>query len=142
MRMHTGIMALGLLLAGGGAAEAQTAARVEYRDGRVGVAVAIGDLPFRVRVDDPRRDHVRSRYVVDRGELRWLVGKDGVKSLDRHARRLGLRGPMEGRWYRTGRRSAVLEVTVRGAPVADLVDVDGDGEVDRFLLVGVRRTRW
>lgn len=150
------VMALGLLLADFGSVQGQTAARVEYRDGRLGVAVAVGDLPTRVRAAPvygrggwvetawrPERVHVRSgrtawrQDTLRKQELRHLLGKETVKTLERHARTLRLHGPLAGSWYRSDRRTVVLEVTVRGAPVAEVVDYGGDGIMDRFYLAPV-----
>ncbi len=144
--------ALVLLLAGVDSVNGQTAARVEYRDGRIGVAVAMGNLPARLV-------HPRTRAVgwvaVDRGparvwvsaarpywgpetlrrnDLRRLLGNDMVRMLERHARAIGLRGPIHGHWFRVDRRTALLEVTMRGAPVAELYDYGGNGVFERVYL--------
>lgn len=177
MKRYAWGLALGLVLADFGTADAQTAARVEYRDGRVGVAVAIGDLPVRVRpapvvrgggptevrwapvtVWAPGRVVVPgARVVVHAGrggwhrdalrknELRDLVGRDAVRTLERHARTLDARGPMEGRWYRADRRTVLLEVTVGGDLVGEFVDHGADGTLDRFYLAevpGYTYRRW
>ncbi len=71
---------------------------------------------------------------MHRNDLRNLLGKEGVKRLERHARTLGLNGPIQGRWYALDRFSAVLEVEVRGVPVAELHDYGRDGFIDRILL--------
>ncbi len=132
--------------------EAKTAARVEYRDGRVGVAVIAGDLPVRVVHPQPRAigwlaadiGPVRvmvgtsrpywSRQPLQRYELRHLLGRDTVRMLERHARTIGHRGPLEGRWYRANRHTVVLEVTARGAPVATLHDRGANGVFERIYL--------
>jgi hypothetical protein len=144
--------ALVLLLAGVESVSGQTAARVEYRDGRIGVAVAIGDLP--VRVVHPRtvaggwvaanRGPVRvvvnagrpywGREMMRKNDLRRLLGNDMVRMLERHARAIGLRGPIQGQWFHLDRRTVLLEVTVRGAPVAELYDYGGNGYMDRVYL--------
>ena len=153
------------LLAGAGAAHGQASARVEYKNGRIGVAVAVGDLPVRVRTRPsapalwiaadfgpvrvwatPGRPFWR-REVLNRNDLRDLVGRETVKGIERHAKALGLRGPLEGRWFRMDRYSVMLEVAVRGVPVAELHDYGSDGLIDRVLLVdrvpyGVRYDRY
>lgn len=163
MKRHMMIVTLGLLLADFGSVQGQTSARVEYRDGRLGVAVAVGDLPGRGHAVPvygrggwveaawrPERVHVRSGNAAWRGErlrkqdLRHLLGKETVKTLERHAKTLRLHGPLTGSWYRSDRRTVVLEVTVRGAPVAEVVDYGGDGIMDRLYLApvpGYRRDR-
>lgn len=169
MKRYAMGMALGLLLADFSPAEAQTAARVEYRDGRVGVAVAIGDLPVRVRpatvyrpggwvemrwepvgvwapgrvvvpgarVVVPAGRGAWHRDVLRKNDLRDLVGRDAVRTMERHARTLDARGPMEGRWYRADRRTVILEVTVGRDLVAEFVDHGADGTLDRFYLAEV-----
>jgi len=149
-------MALGLLLLGIEPVEAQTRARVEYRDGRIGVAVSIGDLPVRVahpRVRTAGRVAVnwgpvrvvaktRGRYwthsSLRRKDLRYLLGKETVRRVERHARAMGLRGPVQGAWYRIDRRTLMLEVTVRGTPVAEMYDFGSDGYIDEVYLVNPR----
>jgi hypothetical protein len=157
MNRHVVGAALVLLLAGVDSVSGQTAARVEYRDGRIGVAVAIGDLPVRVIHPQARaRDWVAAdwrparvwmgagrpywgREVLRKNDLRRLLGKDMVKMLERHSRAIGLRGPIQGHWYSMDRRTVLLEVTVRGAPVAELYDYGGNGVIDRVYLARVPR---
>jgi hypothetical protein len=152
MNRHVVGAALVLLLAGVDSVSGQTAARVEYRDGRIGVAVAIGNLPARVVHPGARAagwvaaDWAPSRVLVSpgrpywgrealkRNDLRRLLGNDMVRMLDRHARAIGLRGPIRGQWYQLDRRTVLLEVTVRGAPVAELYDHGGNGYIDRVYL--------
>jgi len=152
MNRYVVSMALALLLAGGEAVAGQTAARIDYRNGRIGVSVAIGDLPVRVgphagvtvgwgRVDwGPVRVGVEGarpvwrREVIDRRELRYMLGRETVKRIERHARDLGVHGPVEGRWFRVDRYTTLLEVDVRGVPVAELYDYGNDGLIDRILL--------
>ena len=152
MRGYTVVMALGLLLADFVPTEGQTAARVEYRDGRIGVAVAIGDLPQRVyapRVREarwveadwrpepvvarPGRSHW-ARESLNRGELNRILGNRTVNDIARHGRAMGARGALRGQWYQEGRRAAVLEVTVGGFLVAEAWDHGGDGWVDRVYF--------
>jgi hypothetical protein len=151
-RHMAGAAMMVLLLAGVESVEARTAARVEYRDGRIGVAVVIGDLP--VRVVHPQHRGVGwvaadlgparmwkgpgriswRQEVLRSKELRRLLGRDTVKMLERHARTLRLRGPIQGQWYRADRRTVVLEVTVRGAPVAKFYDHGSNGVFERMYL--------
>lgn len=153
-------MALALFLAGGEALAGQTAARLEFQSGRVGVSVAVGDLPYRVR---PRpvtaagwvaadwgrvrlwtgghRPMLR-REVLRRQDLRYLLGKETVRRMERHARNMGLAGPVEGRWFRGDRYNTFLEVTVRGIPVAELHDYGSDGIIDRVYLTDPHGGAW
>lgn len=152
MKKHMIATAVVLLLVGIGTSYAQTAARVEYRDGRIGLAVVLGDLPIRVTPAQPRTSGwiaadvgpVRawmgtarpnwSRQVLRKNELQRMLGKDTVRMLERHARSIGLRGPLQGRWYRVDRRTVMLEVTVRGAPVAEFHDHSNNGIFERMYL--------
>ncbi len=150
-------LAMAFLLTGAGAASGQATARVEYKSGWIGVAIAVGDLPVHVRSRSlpafawvaadlgpvriwatPGRPFWR-REVLNRDELRHLVGRETVKGIERHAKALGLRGSLEGRWFRMDRHSVLLEVSVRGRPVAELHDYGSDGLIDRVLLVGEGR---
>jgi hypothetical protein len=150
-------MALALLLAGSDALAGQTAARVEYRNGRIGVGVAIGNLPVRVSPHGPvargwvaadwgpvrismvsRRPSWTGR-ILDRQELRYALGKETVKRIERHARNLGIRGRTEGRWLQVDRNTLMLEVTVDRFPVAELYDYRGDGFIDEMFLTGPPR---
>ncbi len=162
MRRSMVALALGSLLAAFGSAEGQTAARVEYRDGRLGVAVAVGDLPLRVHARSAREmgwtevvwrpERVMasggrpswSHENLNRGELNHILGKETVKRIARHGRDMGARGALRGQWYQVDRRSAVLEVTMSGFPVAEAWDYGGDGHVDRvyFAREPRRDRRW
>jgi hypothetical protein len=157
MNRHMVSMAMVLLLGVAGTADARTAARVEYRDGRIGLAVVIGDLPVRVIHQQPRAagwiaaDLGPTRVVVSKGRPAWTrealrkndlqrqLGKSTVRMLERHARSIGLRGPLRGEWYRIDRRTVVLEVTVRGAPVAEFYDYGGNGVFERMYLARAPR---
>ena len=127
MKRYTMMIALGILLADFASAEGQTAARVEYRNGQLGVAVAIGGLPHRVYAP-------RVRESLTRGELNRILGSRTVNDIARHGRAMGARGAMRGQWYEAGGRSAVLEVTLGGFPVAEAWDHGGDGYVDRVYF--------
>lgn len=152
MNRYVVSMALALLLTGGEALAGQTAARIDYRNGRIGVSVAIGDLPVRIRpqarvavgwgaVDwGPVRVWAAGarpawrREILNRQELRYLLGHQTVKQIERHGRNLGVHGPLEGRWFRVDRYTTLLEVGVRGVPVAELYDYGNDGLIDRIFL--------
>jgi len=156
MNRYVVSMALTLFLAGGEAVAGQTVARVDYRGAGLGVSVAIGDLPVRVRphasaavgwaaVDwGPVRLWVSGGYpvwhreVLDKQDLRFILGKETVRRIEWHARDMGVRGPLEGRWYRLDRFDTMLDVSVRGVPVAELYDYGSDGIVDRIFLIGPR----
>ncbi len=149
-------MALALLLVASDSLAGQTAARVEYRNGRIDVGVAIGHLPVRVSPHGPAargwvaadwgpvRIRVASRQPVlrqgfmDRQDLRYLLGKETVKRIERHAKYLGAHGRTEGRWFRVDRTTTVLEVTVGRIPVAELYDYRSDGYIDELFLTGAR----
>ena len=128
---------MALFLAGGEALSGQTAAHVEYRNGRVGVGVAIGNRPVRV---SPRSAVARGWVAADWGpvrirvatrrpswtgrslkekELRYLLGRETVKRIER--------------------TTSVLEVTVDRIPVAELYDYRSDGFIDELFLTGPPR---
>lgn len=152
-------MLLGLLLFGVEPVESQAVARVVYRNGNLGVSVAIGDIPIRVthrhggvmgRVAvEPGRSRVvvgdRGPYwqrgTLKEGHLRQLLGKHQLRRLERHARASGLRGPLRGQWFQLDRRTMVLEVTVRGALVAEAYDYGRDGYLDEMVLLQSRGYR-
>jgi hypothetical protein len=151
-------MALALLLVGMDPLAGQARARVEYLNGRIGVGVAIGSLPVRVSPQSrtargwvaadwgPVRMTVVSRRpsfahgTLKKNDLRHLLGKETLKRLERHAKEMGLKGPISGRWFPLGRATMLLEVSVRGVPVAELHDYGNDGFIDRVFLTQVHRT--
>lgn len=100
---------------------------MEYRNGRLGVAVSVGDRPHWDRAS-------LDRASLNRGELNQILGNETVKRIARHGRDLGARGALRGQWYQVNRRSAVLEATVGGYPVAEAYDYGGDGYVDRVIF--------
>lgn len=153
MKRHVLIAASVLLLTGFESAYGQTAARVEYRNGNIGVAVSFGNVAASLMQFQPRpvrwvdagwrpvpagmqtgRRDWRQKFLR-KNELNQVLGHDMVKMIERHAKTLGLKGAMQGRWFRIDRRAAVLEVTVRGAAVARLYDDRGNGIIDRVHLV-------
>lgn len=107
-------MAMGLVALSFAAAEAQSAARFEYHDRNLGVAVAIGDLPVRVYVPSAPRIvwrevawrpvRVRGHHGppswahgrLSRGHLDRLLGDDLVLRMDRHGTAMGFRGAPTG----------------------------------------------
>ena len=150
-------LAVALLLVAGDSLAGQTAARVEYRNGRIDVGVAVGRLPVRVSPHGqgaqgwvaadwgPIRIRVGSRQsfvrqgTLDRQDLRYLLGKETVKDIERHAKRLGIRGRTRGQWFRADRNTTVLEVTVDRVPVAELYDYRSDGRIDELFLTQPQR---
>lgn len=168
MNRYVMSIALAIFLAGGEVVVGQTAARAEFQNGRVGVSVAIGDLPLRVhprplnargwvatdwgrvRLWASNARPMRSREVLRKQDLRYLLGKETIRRIEWHARDMGLAGPLEGRWFREDRYTTLIEVRVRGIPIAELHDYGSDGYIDRVFLTdpysvrvqhyGVRRT--
>ena len=147
-------LALAFLLVATDAVAGQTAARVEYRNGRIGVGVAVGTLPVRVSPHGPvargwvaadwgpfrirvgsRRPSLVGR-TLHRQELRYLLGKNTGKRIENHAKRMGSRGQTQGRWFRVDRNTSRLEVTVGRVPVAELYDYRNDGYIDELFLTG------
>jgi len=152
-------MALALLLAGADSVAAQSRARVEYRNGRIGVDVAIGSRPVRVsphgatvrgwvsadwgpvRMTVVSRRPSFARVTLKKNDLRHLLGKETVKRIERHAKAMGLKGPISGHWFPLDRSTMLLEVSVRGVPVAELHDYGNDGFIDRVFLTPLPRAR-
>ena len=151
-------MALALLLTGADSVAGQSRARVEYRNGRIGVGVAIGNRPVRVSPHGstargwvaadwgPVRIRVASRRPVSfqgtlsRKDLRHFLGKETVKRIERHAKAMGIRGKTRGHFSRVERNTTVLEVTVDRIPVAVLYDYRSDGFIDELFLTGPYRS--
>jgi hypothetical protein len=154
MNRYMVCVALALLLAGADSVAAQSRARVEYSDGRIGVDVAIGNRPVRVSPHSsaargwvaadwgPVRIRVASRRPVpyqgtfSKKDLRHLLGKETVKRIEKHAKRMGIRGKTRGHFFRVERNTTVLEVTVDRIPVAELHDYRSDGLFDQLFLTG------
>jgi hypothetical protein len=157
-------LAMALLLAPCDSLAAQARARIDVRGGRLGVGVDIGRLPVRVSPHGPVargwvaadwgpvRIRIASRRpswtgrTLHRQEIRYLVGKETVKRIERHAKRMGIRGRTRGHWYRADRNTMVLEVTVDRVPVAELYDYRSDGYIDDIFLTDPYRyhrdSRW
>lgn len=152
-------LVLALLVAPADALVGQARARVEYRNGRIGVGVDIGRLPVRVtphgatargwisanwgplRVRVDSRQPFRRQGTLDRPELRYLLGKRTIKDIERHAKRMGIKGRTRGQWFREDGNTTVLEVTVDRIPVAELYDYRSDGHIDELFLTGPPRFR-
>lgn len=150
-------MAIALLLVPGDSLSGQTRARVEYRNGRVNIGVAVGRLPVRISHHGPTsrgwvsanwgpiRLRVESRHpfyrqgMLERKDLRYLLGKRTIKDIERHAKRMGIKGRTRGHWYRVDHNTTVLEITVRHVPVAELYDYRSDGTIDELFLTGPPR---
>lgn len=147
---------MALLLFASDSLAGQTSARVEYRNGRIGVGVAIGGFPVRVSPHGPAargwvaadwgpvrirvasRPIFRAQGTLERRDLRNLLGRETVKQIERHARQMGIRGRTRGHWFRADRNTTVLEVTVDRIPVAELYDYRNDGFIDELFLTGPR----
>lgn len=150
---------MALLVAPGNVLDGQTRARIEYRSGRVNVGVDIGRLPVRVtpygptargwvsanwgplRVRVDSRQAFRRQGTLDRTDLRYLLGKKTIKDIEKHAKRMGIKGRTRGQWFREDRNTTVLEVTVDRIPVAELYDYRSDGSIDELFLTGPPRYR-
>lgn len=92
-------IAMALLLVASDSVAAQTRARVEYRNGRIDVGVALGRLPVRVSPHGPTargwvaagwgpvrirvasRPSFRHQGTLDRKDLRYFLGKEMVKDM-------------------------------------------------------------
>lgn len=156
-RHMIGAAVIALFLAADAPVIAQTAARVEYRDHRIAVAVALADLPLRAVRTQPytcgwvtaNLGPLRMKLLpgqpawrqtlLRKKDLRQLLGPDTVRMLERHALFLGHRGPLQGQWLCVDRRTVVLEIMARGAPVAKFYDYGGNGFFERMDLASAPR---
>jgi hypothetical protein len=150
-------MAMALLLVPGDSLTGQARARVEVRSGRVGFGLTVGRLPARISHYGPtargwvsanwgpvrlriesRRPYYR-QGALDRTDLRYLLGKRTVKDIEKHAKRMGIKGRTRGHWFQVDRNTTMLEVTVDRMPVAELYDYRSDGTIDELFLTGPPR---
>ena len=69
-----------------------------------------------------------------------MLGRETVKSIEKHAKRMGIRGKTQGRWFHVDQSTSVLEVTVDRVPVAELYDYRNDGFIDELFLTGPPRS--
>ncbi len=74
-----------------------------------------------------------SRRTLDRREIRRLLGEPAFRRLERYARQSRVAGEWQGRWDRQG-RARELTLFLGDAPLARLIDRDGDARIDRVLL--------
>jgi hypothetical protein len=88
------------------------------------------DIIFRA----PRRE----RDVLDRGGLIDVLGSVILGRFDQQARVLGTGDPLSGRWLEGRDGPRVLWLQAGPTPVAQLVDTNRDGRVDRIRLNGGR----
>jgi hypothetical protein len=77
--------------------------------------------------------------TLHKQELKYFLGKHTVKRIEKHAKRMGIRGQTRGRWFRVDRNTSMLEVTVDRIPVAELYDYRNDGHIDELFLKGPPR---
>lgn len=96
-------------------------------DGRSawGVDRDISDIVLR---PDPQRD------VLDRGGLIDVLGDVVFGRLALQSLVLGADEPLQGRWLSSREGPRVLRVRAGDLPVAELVDYERDGRVDRILF--------
>lgn len=93
----------------------------------------------RIRMQPLR--HRGPNVVLDKSDLRHLLGRETVNRVRNAGRRVGLRGAMRGRWVGGRGRGQVLVVTMGGADVAEFADFDRDGFIDDVFLIGEGRGR-
>jgi hypothetical protein len=83
----------------------------------------------------PRRR--AERRTVSEGVLDDILGDLIFGRLVSRRDRIGLDRDLEGRWYTPDGRSSprVLQVRAGGLPLAEFIDLDGDGRVDLALVL-------
>lgn len=85
---------------------------------------------------NPReRTRTRDRDRLERGGLLDVLGDVVLGRLDARSRAVG-GGALTGRWVEG--RTRVLQVRAGDAPLAELMDADRDGRIDRVLVRGPR----
>jgi hypothetical protein len=91
------------------------------------------------RWDDAVLRTPRRGSRADRAALGDLLGAVIIGRLEGHSRRIGLNDALTGRWLATDRGGTILEIRSGRAPIAELVDLDGNGRFDLVLLnTGIR----
>ncbi|MEX0893800.1 MAG: hypothetical protein WEB88_16655 [Gemmatimonadota bacterium] len=78
------------------------------------------------------------RDVIQRGGLLDVLGSVILGRFDQQAQRLGSGEPLTGRWLEGRDGPRVLWLQAGQTPVAQLLDTDRDGRVDRIRLNGGR----
>ncbi len=86
------------------------------------------------------RGHGR-HALLNRGDLRDILGRPTVQRLSDAGRYAGLRGRLAGHWEDTRGRGAILIVTMGGVELAEFIDFDRDGFVDDVFLARGHRSR-
>ena len=71
---------------------------------------------------------------VSSHQLKDAIGRRDYRRIRRHARKLGLHGPLHGLWRAPRYGPVVLEIRVERFAVARLLDRDRDGWTDVTLL--------
>lgn len=86
------------------------------------------------RYDSRRYERRDDRYGRDDGWLRNVIGDAVYGRLVGHSRSLGWSEPLRGEWFFED-RLRVLSVHAGDRPVAELIDLDGDGRVEEVRLI-------
>ncbi|HUG39079.1 MAG TPA: hypothetical protein VMM12_01270 [Longimicrobiales bacterium] len=81
------------------------------------------------------RERTRDGERLDRGALADVLGDVVLRRLDAHARTVN-GGPLEGRFV--DGRTRVLQVRAGDVPLAELLDANRDGRIDRILVLTPR----
>jgi hypothetical protein len=85
-----------------------------------------------VTMTSPRQQSIAR---VGSTQLAQIVGANGLRRLQQQAQSLGMTRPLLGSWMRDTNGHAVLLVTSGGSQIAQIVDTNGDGQVDRVFLM-------
>ena len=106
-----------------------------YSVGHVWIQADFGTVRFHERGIFGRH------LVLQKNDLRALIGRHAVNRVKNAARRVGIYGPMRGQWVGARGGVRILVVTVDGFEVARFSDRNRDGFVDQVYLIGERRPR-
>ncbi len=96
------------------------------------------NVRWNVRFDRVRRH--RFDRVLNQRNLRDLLGRRTTNRIKDHAKWIGARGRLSGRWVQVGPRGRILQVRTGRTPVAELIAFGGDRRVD-VVRLNVRRWR-
>lgn len=100
------------------------------RDKGFGLGSRRGNVLEDIVLRTPRKD----RRQLDERDLGDVLGDVILGRIQSRGDQIGSRGPLTGEWLTGPRGEDGLRVRAGGLPIAELLDVDGDGAVDMLRL--------